>query len=68
VTGVQTPERCCRRCEYWDAGGLHLIETALIGDCLNSNSDRFNPEWNHCCPAFAKDSNSYEPAPRRKPR
>jgi hypothetical protein len=44
--------RICRNCEYWDAGGELAAKTALVGDCLNRNSDRFNPEWDHTCPAF----------------
>jgi len=49
---VDEPERCCRKCEYWDGGGEVAARTALIGDCLNSHSDRFTPEWDHVCPAF----------------
>lgn len=51
--------KCCRTCEYWDAGGEVASRTAESGDCLNPNSDRFNPEWDHLCRAFYPA----EPAP-----
>ena len=46
------PARCCRKCEYWDVGGMDKVATALMGDCLNPNSDRFTPGWDHVCKAF----------------
>ena len=46
------PKRCCRNCEFWDGGGEVLARTALSGDCHNSRSDRFTPEWDHVCQQF----------------
>lgn len=49
------PTECCRTCEYWDVGGEANPPTAMEGDCLNPNSDRLTPEWNHWCSAYHPD-------------
>lgn len=43
---------CCRNCEYFDVGGESNQPMASSGDCLNPNSDRFTPEWDHLCRAY----------------
>lgn len=50
------PRRRCQNCEFWDAGGSKARERALTGDCLTHYGDRFNPEWDHVCGAWAPDS------------
>lgn len=42
MTDPNTTKPCCRNCEYFDVGG----------ECLNPNSDRFTPEWDHLCHAY----------------
>jgi hypothetical protein len=69
VSGVQTPERCCRRCEYWlPVSGLGYVETAEFAECMNKDSPHQIPRWDAVCPQFNKDANSYEPAPRIRRR
>lgn len=48
--------KCCRSCEYFDAGGEIAKLFALDGDCLNPNSDRFTPEYDHVCGFWLADS------------
>ena len=46
------PERICRNCEYWDAGGEIAAKVVSNGDCLNSYSPRFQTDWEFTCPQF----------------
>jgi len=52
----------CAWCEYFDGGGLALVEAAratgkiVHGDCHNSASDRFTTDSIDTCPAFHMDS------------
>lgn len=48
--------KCCRTCEWFDGGGEALKPLAMHGDCLNSHSDKFCPDWNHVCKEWMAES------------
>ena len=62
----EVPKRaCCRRCQFWDPGGLDFIEIAETGECLHIDGEmQFRP-WHNVCHLFDADHHVYEPAPHR---
>lgn len=56
--GYSTNNSTCSFCEYFDGGGMRLVEDArikgisLVGDCLNSDSPRFQTSSLDTCACF----------------
>lgn len=59
--------RDCARCEYFDGGGEAIVQQALDGlkivngDCLNSQSPRFQTTSHDTCASFVEASDETFP-------
>ena len=53
--------RCCRNCEYFDAGGSVFLATSIMGDCLNPAGKWFTPLATAVCPAWYSENNEILP-------